>query len=140
MFLFISMETTTDIKSTIALFDRANSQLQNTVCQHSNHHQLHIFTCYEQKPACCTQICTGGDDSLLLLPLLKCTTHHLTVLMISINIQQVSMNANGSGHIFSILRNSVTHLCFMHTSMSDTILSGCPSATILTWQQNLTDY
>jgi len=38
--LFISMETTTDIKSTITLFDRANSQLQNIIFQHSQHHYL----------------------------------------------------------------------------------------------------
>ena len=29
-------ETTTYTKSTITLFDRANSQLQSTVCQHSH--------------------------------------------------------------------------------------------------------
>ena len=29
-------ETTTYTKSTIKLFDRANSQLQSTVCQHSH--------------------------------------------------------------------------------------------------------
>jgi len=34
------------------------------------------------------------------------------------------------GTIFSTWRNSVTHLCFMHTSMSDTTLSDCPSAVI----------
>lgn len=36
--LFISVETATDTKSTIVLFDKSNSQLQNTICEHSYHH------------------------------------------------------------------------------------------------------
>ena len=31
---------------------------------------------------------------------------------------------------FSALRNSITHLCFILISMSDAIVSGCPSAAI----------
>ena len=31
--------------------------------------------------------------------------------------------------LFSTSRNSVPHLCFIHTSMSDTIPSDCPSAS-----------
>jgi len=34
----ISMEAKIDTKSTITLFDRANSLLQSTVFQHSHHH------------------------------------------------------------------------------------------------------
>ena len=37
------METATDIRRTITLFDSANSHLQNTICQHSHHHYLYIF-------------------------------------------------------------------------------------------------
>ena len=48
--LFISMETTTDAKSTVTLFDRANPQLQNTTFQHSHHHSLRIFISSEQEP------------------------------------------------------------------------------------------
>jgi len=33
------MEATRDTKSSISLFDKANSQLQNTVFQHSYFHQ-----------------------------------------------------------------------------------------------------
>ena len=41
-----------DTKSTITLFNRAHSQLQNTIFQHSNsHQQLRIFTSNEQEPA-----------------------------------------------------------------------------------------
>ena len=43
------MENTTDTKSTITLFNRANSHLQNTVFQHSHHHHLCIFSSDEQK-------------------------------------------------------------------------------------------
>ena len=46
------METTTDKKSTITLFDSINSQLQNTIFQHSHHHQLCIFDSNEQELAC----------------------------------------------------------------------------------------
>jgi len=72
------METTTDTKGTITLFDRTNSQLQNTLFQHSHHHQLCIFTSCEQEPACCTlKVYTSGADSLSLSSLLKRTTHHV---------------------------------------------------------------
>jgi len=33
-------EITTGTKSTISLFDRANSQLQNNIFQHSHHHHV----------------------------------------------------------------------------------------------------
>ena len=38
VYLFISMDTTIDTKSTIMLFDRAISELQSTIFQHSHHH------------------------------------------------------------------------------------------------------
>lgn len=47
---FTSMETTT--KSTVTLFGRTNSQLQNTLFQQSHHYQLCIFTNDEQERAC----------------------------------------------------------------------------------------
>ena len=51
----ISLETTAATKNTITLFDRANSQLQNTVFQRSHHHLLCIFASNEQEPACCAR-------------------------------------------------------------------------------------
>ena len=45
-----SMETTT--KKTTTPFDRENSQVQNTIFQHSQHRSLCIFTRHEQEPAC----------------------------------------------------------------------------------------
>ena len=65
-------------------------------------------------------------------PVLKCTTQHLTVLTSTVwppetfsKCQWMSM-----GTIFSAWRISVPHLCSIHTSISDAILSHCPSAAI----------
>jgi len=46
------METTTDTKIPITLFDRANYQLQNSTSPFSHHHLLCIYTSNEQEPAC----------------------------------------------------------------------------------------
>ena len=51
--LLISVENTIDTKSTITLFDRANSQ-NKTLFFSSHHHQLSMFTSDEQEPACHT--------------------------------------------------------------------------------------
>lgn len=48
--LHFSMETTTNIRSTKTLFNRANSHLQNTVFQYSHHHDLCIFTSDGKEP------------------------------------------------------------------------------------------
>ena len=53
--LFISLETTTDAKSTITLLDRADSQLQSAAFSHRHHHWLCIFTSDETEPACCAR-------------------------------------------------------------------------------------
>ena len=45
------MENTTPTKSTITLFDKANSQLQDTSFQHSHCHLLCISNSDEQEPA-----------------------------------------------------------------------------------------
>jgi len=49
--------------------------------------------------------------------------------LVFINIQQVPMNVSGC-IFFSTWGNSMTELCSIHTSLSDTILSDCPSAAI----------
>ena len=51
--LFISILTTTGTKNTIALFNRENSQPQNTLFQYSYHHYLCIFISDEQESSCC---------------------------------------------------------------------------------------
>ena len=76
------------------------------------------------------KICTSRDDTLL--PLLKCTIHYLAVFTRT-QCQWVPS--------FSVWRNSVTYLFFICTSMSDTMLSDCPSAAIChtatTWNRIL---
>ena len=77
------------------------------------------------------KICTSGGDTLPLSPLLKCITHtslcshplfglhtHSTSIT---ECQQVPFFSQGGIQL---------HLCFICTSMSDAILSGCPSAAI----------
>lgn len=67
----------------------------------------------------------------LSLPL-KWSTHHLTVFTSTgwspetfSKYWQMSMCS-----IFSTCRNSLLHLCFIHTSVSDAILSNCSTAAI----------
>jgi len=74
---FFSMATTTETKSTIALFDTANSQIQNivtTICytfSQARNKSLHAML---------MRICACEGEALSLLSVLKCTTHCLTVL------------------------------------------------------------
>lgn len=44
------------------------------------------------------------------------------------------------GAIFSAWRNSVGHLCFIHTSTSDAFLTDCPVLPSFSWQQHVTEY
>jgi len=122
---FISTETTSDTASTVTLLDRANSQLQNTVLQQLPPLAMHFCQQWARVYVMLVKTCASGGNSLLLSSLLKLTTslwsHHC---LVSINIQQVSVNVNGCN--FSSWRNSVTQLCFICTSMSDSILSDCP--------------
>ena len=76
--------------------------------------------------------CTSRGDPLSLLPLLKHTTQCLTVLISTVCSPQTFNKHQRMpvAAIFSAWRNSVTHLCFICTSMSDTILSYCLSAAI----------
>ena len=91
--LFISMETTTDTKSTITLFDRANSQQQNTIFfVWSSLFTIHFF--HQWTSLCYT---SGGSPWLKKHHLLP---HHAHIhSLISKNIQQASMSANGC-HFF----------------------------------------
>jgi len=85
LLLFISMVTTAHTKSTLTLFDRVNSHLHSTVFQHSQQCWL-ICTWADWNPlhSVMWQLCMGNPEHGLsfvsLLPLLKYTTHHLTVL------------------------------------------------------------
>jgi len=96
------METTTATKSTITLFDKANSQLQNSIFQQSAP-LAPTITSNVQEPACHAHknLC---QQRWLMWPLLKHTTHcephsaHIHWL-VSINVQRASVNVNGC-HFF----------------------------------------
>ena len=90
------------------------------------------------------EICTCRGDLLSLSPLLKSTIHpppHCAHVhwVVSINVQQTLMNVS-SCHFFPTWRNSLPPLYSICTSMSDTLLSDCPSAAIChiatTWHGN----
>ena len=109
------METTADTKITITVFDRANSQLWNTIFQHSHQHYL----CNKQEPVLCAYKNLHRPVS--------CCCHCLS--------STVWFPSTFSRHwwisvvvTISTLRNPVTHLHFVFISMPDAILSDCPSA------------
>ena len=93
------METITDTKSTIILFNRANSQLQNTIFQHSHYHQLCIFASVEQEPVCYNhndlhqprQSTVAVTTAEMHHPPTHCAYIHC---LVSINVQQLFRNAN----------------------------------------------
>lgn len=125
----ISTEMKADTESTITPFDRANSQLQNAIFQHSHHHYLtHFFSKQRTRPCMPhSKICTSRGDPLPLLPPLKCTTHCLTALTPTVwSPQTFSKRQMAVGAIFSAMEEfSDTPLLHTYTSMSDTILSDC---------------
>jgi len=92
------------------------------------------FSPSKNKSPHCTlvKICTSGGGTLSLAPLLKCTTHFLTVLHPLFGL--LKRSANISEHqwvqFFSAWRNSMTHHCFIRTSILDTIVSDCPFPAI----------
>ena len=63
------------------------------------------------------KICTGGGDPLLLSPLLKCTTHHLTVLTPTI---QSPSTFSKCWWMSTLMKQWVP--CFLHGGFSDTHL------------------
>ena len=125
-----------DTKSSITLFNKANSQLQtifSTVTTVSNT----LYHWWATACMLCSQQSAQQRCLTVIVPLLKCTTHHLTVLTSTLQLEDVGLHkhsASGdecqSAIFFSAWRNSAPHLCFIHTSISDAILSSCPSAAI----------
>ena len=94
------METTRDTRSPITLFDRANSQLQNTTFQRSHHHQLYIFTSNEQEPACHTHK-NFHQQRWLTAAVATAETHHPSShyaqhCLLSKNLEQILMNVSGN--------------------------------------------
>jgi len=99
------------------LFDRANSQLQNTVFQHSRHHEQCIFPRDEREPTC--HSCT--DLQQWKWPIVTTAeTHHLpphyahTHCSTSVNVQRVLMNVSGC-HRFHVEEFSSIPLLHVHS-------------------------
>jgi len=74
------MENTTDSKSTVTLFDRAKSHLKNTILQHIAISYAFLPVMNKSLHTVIVKICTREGGTLLLLPLLICTTHYFTAL------------------------------------------------------------
>ena len=114
--------------STDARLDRMNSQLQNTIFNLAplavHFYQRWTRTCMHKNVQDCPEC---GLSFMSLSPLLKCTTCLLSVAHICCLF---SINSKGQwmfvGAISSAWKNSIPCLCFIHPSMSDTILSDCP--------------
>jgi len=116
-----------------------------TLFFNSHHHELQIFTSREQcttvnckmnkkSRAALVNICNSRGDPLLLLPWLKCTTYHLTMLTSTAWSPSVFSKhwwmSNGT-IFFSAWKNSMPLLCTPCTSKSNVILSDCPFAATL---------
>ena len=116
---------------TVTLFVKANPQLQNSVFEHSLHHEQSSFASDEQEPSCCIHrnlhqwkrhSATDATAEIHHPPPHCAHVHSL----VSINVQQLLMSAI----FFSAWRNLVMHLCFRCTSMSDNVWSDFSSVAI----------
>ena len=85
---------TVDPKSTITPFDRANSQLQNTIFQHSHHHYLCIFASDEWQSLHDTllAICPSATTAETHHSPSHCAHIHC---LVSITIKKAQVNVNG---------------------------------------------
>jgi len=99
----------------------------------SHHHKLCIFAIDEQEPACCHH----KNLQLRKWPTIAVTTTethysppHCSYLLFGLHKCSARIDECQWIDFFSTWRNSMTYLCFIHTSVLDSILSDCPSATI----------
>ena len=126
------------------LFPQKLQQLQRAQ-QHCLIEHIHSYTMkfFQQSPPLAVHICQLCAGACMLLSR-TWLVFHITVTtaethypppcahsycLVSISVQQALMNVSGA-IFFPLWRNSVTHLGFVCTSMSDTALSECPSAAI----------
>ena len=130
------MKTTTDTKNTIKFTDWANEQILSYKPYFSTQSQplaIHFLPAMNKSlHAVLVKICTSRGDPLSLLSLLRCSTHHLTLLTSTLwSLQTFSKHHYMvMSAIFCIWKNSLSHLCFILISMSNANLSDCPSGAI----------
>ena len=115
------------------LFDRANSLLQKSIFSTlfpplSNSHRWDILLrcgncAWLSRKWIVFHVAFATTETQH--PLLQSGHSHC---LVSVNVQQVLINVSGCH--FSPWRNSMAHLCFICTSMSEAILSDCPFAAI----------
>jgi len=129
----MSIENTTDIKSTITLFNKANFQLQNTIFSTQSpllaihFHQWwtrsfmpHKKTCMViQNMACLSHCCCHCWNA----PPTASMCWHLWF-----GLHGCPWMSEGA--IFSSWKSSMMHFFFIHTSMLDAVLSDLASAII----------
>ena len=110
--------------------------------KYSHHHLLYILSSKEQEPACHAHenLCLWRWSTVTVVsaemhhPLPHCAHIHC---LVSTNVQQVSMNVSVAIHFAR--RNSMTHLFFIHISISDAILPDCHLLLPVAQQQNIID-
>ena len=128
--------TTADLKSTITLLDRAKCQLQNIVfwlffttihdsCGWADQNALHFIMWWMPMAvqnvaylSHCCQYCWNAPLTALLY------SHSL------FDLHKHSASVDEGQWVQIFQRNSMTYFCFIHTSMSVTILSDWPPAAI----------
>ena len=84
-----------------------------------------------------TKICTSGSDPLSVSPLMKHTSHLSLCSHPLFGLLKCSADVDECHWVlfFFTWRNLMTHLCFVHTSMSD-----ANTASEVTWQQSVIEY
>ena len=134
----VSLETTRDTKNTITLFDRANSQLQNAIFFNIVNTISYVFSPAMNKSlhAVLVKTCMAPWN----VARLSCHCHHCwnappTASLCSHPLRGLHKHSASGNEcqwvqFFSTWRNPITQFCFIHASMSDSILSDCPSVTI----------
>ena len=113
----VSMETTTDTKSSITLFFKVITNIRCAFLPAMNKSPYATFI----------NICISGGAQWLLLLHLKCTNPHYAHIQLLVFR---SINKCQWVRFFSTWRNSIPHFCFKCTPRSDAVLSQCSPATI----------
>ena len=147
MSLFISMETTIDTKSTIILFDRANSQLQNTIfnmvtttssafspARNNSLHAVLVKIAWPSRMWLVFYITVATAETHHSLP--HCA--HILCL-VSINPQQATMNVSGC-HFFP--HGGIQFHSFVSYALPLQIpfCQTAPELPSVTWQQTVRQF
>ena len=143
------METTTDTKSTVTLFNGANYRLWHTVLQpFTTASCAFLLVMNKSLHAMLIKICTNcawpsGMWLAFHIPVTTAGTHHPLPhcahihYLVSKNFQQASMNVNGR-HLFYMEKFISTP--FFYTHFQTPFCQTTPLLPSSTWPQNVTEY